>query len=102
MPAGDAPWGQILTELTAIRRDIADLRVDLATHGETARNMLATSRDHEERLRELEGREVVTPSDLLARDERAVTQRRWVIGLLSTLTLFVIGEAIAVAVAIWN
>ena len=98
----DVPWAQIMSALGAIRRDIADLRVDLATEGETSRNLTAASRDHESRLRVLESRDVVTPSELAARDERATVQRRWLIGLLSTLTLFVVGEAVAVAIAIFG
>ena len=91
-----APWAQILAELTAIRRDIADLRVDLATHGETSRNLIATTHDHETRLRELETRDVVTSSELQARDERATVQRRWIIGALLTGVGFLIADTIAV------
>lgn len=92
----DVPWAQILSELGAIRRDIADLRVDLATEGETSRNLMAASRDHESRLRDLEARDVVTPSELAARDERATVQRRWLIGI--ALTLLGLGLANTIAV----
>ena len=88
---------QILQEQIATRRDIADLRVDLATHGETSRNLLALGQDHETRIRALESEDVVTSSELAARDERASTQRRWLVGLLGTLTTFVIGEAVLLA-----
>ena len=92
----DVPWAQILSELGAIRRDIADLRVDLATHVAASRNLVAASRDHESRLRDLESRDVVTPSELAARDERATSQRRWLIGI--ALTLLGLGLANTIAV----
>ena len=61
---------QILQEQIATRRDIADLRVDLATHGETSRNLLALGQDHETRLRALEAADNVTRADMAAGGSR--------------------------------
>ena len=100
--AGDAALlAQILSEVRAVGAKVSGIEVTVAQAVAEIRHRSTQADDHEDRLRALESRDVVTPSELAARDERATVQRRWLIGLLSTLTLFVVGEAVAVAIAIF-
>lgn len=102
MAADEALLAQILSEVRAVGAKVSGIEVTVAQAVAEIRHRSTQADDHEERLRAIESRDVVTPSDLAARDERATSQRRWLIGLLATLVIFVAGEAVAVAIALWG
>ncbi len=102
MAADEALLAQILSEVRAVGAKVSGIEVTVAQAVAEIRHRSTQAHDHEERLRAIEARDVVTPSDLQARDERATSQHRWLIGLLATLVIFVAGEAVAVAIALWG
>jgi len=95
--AGDAALlAQILSEVRAVGAKVSGIEVTVAQAVAEIRHRSTQAHDHEDRLRVLESRDVVTPSELAARDERATSQRRWLIGI--ALTLLGLGLANTIAV----
>jgi hypothetical protein len=85
---------QVLAEVIAVRGDIAQLRVDLATHGETVRAQSVSINDHETRLRAVESADVITRADL----ERAAQMRIGQLSLIITAVGVIVGAVVAVVI----
>ncbi len=85
---------QVLTEIIAVRGDIAQLRVDLATHGETVRAQAVSLTDHETRLRAMESADVITRADL----ERAAQMRIGQLSIIVTAVGVIVGAVVAVVI----